>query len=92
MQIDRNEEFKKICNFFNLELDAKRLAWAFGQVTKEELVKKVRNKTDMGKHLLHKSYLDQRNDFSKAWGSIIRNIVIVSELRPFFENPDIYTK
>lgn len=84
MQINKNKEFKKICGYFNLDLDEKRLSPAFSVVTKEALVKKVKNRTHMGKHVLQKAYGDQRNDFKKTWGATIREIVITPELRSFF--------
>jgi len=81
---DRNNEFRRICDYFSLELNEERLSRAFDQVTKEELVKRVKQKAPMGRHILQKAYEDKRNYFKKIWGNTVRDIVIISDLKPFF--------
>ncbi len=81
---DRDNEFKKICDFFSFELNEKRLKWSFSQVTKEELVKRVQQKAPMGGHILQKSYANKRNYFQEVWGDTIRQIVFTPDLKPYF--------
>jgi len=84
MSKDRNNEFMKICSYFGLNMDEVRLSWAFDQVSKEELVKRVKQRAYMGRHILHKSYKEKREYFREAWGDVIRKIVVTSDLSSFF--------
>ncbi|MFC1488209.1 hypothetical protein ACFL6B_00005 [Thermodesulfobacteriota bacterium] len=81
---ERNNEFMKICSYFGLDLDENSLSWAFSQVTKEELVKRVKQTAPMGSHILHKSYEKRRDNFIEVWGDTIREIVVTSDLKNFF--------
>jgi hypothetical protein len=81
---DRDAEFEKICQHFELEFDPNRVSWAFGIVSKEALVKLSDNTVPMGCHMLATKYRTNREKFFQAWGNLVRETVIIPGLKPFF--------
>jgi hypothetical protein len=77
---NRNAEFRKICEHFNVEFDLNRASGAFNPVTKEALAKKTKNNFTIGKHMLKKSYKISLSEFSHEWGDFVREIIRTKEL------------
>lgn len=82
---DRENEFQKICRFFDQPFDKARMERAFATVTPEALAAQTVDPAAIGGHLLKKSYEGERTQFSDKWGGYIKSQVMAPGLKPWFE-------
>jgi hypothetical protein len=85
LKSDPENEFQKICRYFDRPFEKTRMQRAFATVTPEALAAQTVDLAAIGGHLLKKSYEGERRQFSEKWGNYIKAQVIVPGLRPWFE-------
>jgi hypothetical protein len=81
---DNLGEFQKVCEHFEVPMDEERAKRAFAKANKESLLGVAVRKQAMNPYLLSADYASARREFRQNFSQMISDLVITSELKPFF--------
>ncbi len=84
LQKNPKDEFKRICDFFDLPFDPERVEATFAAASRERMVAVAVKKRALSESLLSEEYKMGRGEFTERYGSVVRDLVITPELAPAF--------
>ncbi len=77
------DEFKKVCQFFNTDIDKSKFEKVYEKGTKEAVIKKLLKKSGKNQYydnfLLSQYYKNYKINFKKRYSSIVNDIVFKNE-------------
>jgi hypothetical protein len=81
---DGMSEFRKICQHFGVPMDEARAKQAFARANKGSLIGVAVRRQALNPYLLTPDYANERQQFRHDFAERICDLVITSELKPFF--------
>jgi hypothetical protein len=81
---DRMNEFRKVCQHFEVPMDEARAKQVFEKASKESLMGVAVLRKALSPTLVAPDYASERQQFRHDFAQRIRNVVVTPELKPFF--------
>ncbi len=78
------DEFRTICDFFELPFDADRVTATLEEASRKKMVEIAVKKSALDQSLLSEDYRADRANFERDYGDLVRSAVITAELAPHF--------
>ena len=78
------EEFRRICEFFELPFDPQRVTETLEAASRKKMVEIAVKKSALNESLLSESYRADRRNFEADFGGLVREIVLTPQLAPHF--------